>query len=331
MDEIGNMENNCGFAIDGRVPHIPVMLNEVIEGLDIKKDGVYFDGTSGFLGHSQEIIKKLDQNGVIILVDKDKDAIDYIEKKIDFLKTKNNKFPKVIVKHENFKNINTILDDENIDALDGALLDLGVSSLQIDDEERGFSYINNSELDMRMNKNDEFSAKTIVNEYDEEDLANIFFKYGEEKFSKRIAKEIVNSRSEKEICTTKELVDIVERAVPGKFRKKGFKNVKRIFQSLRIEVNNELEILDDSILNIVKKLKPTGRLCVISFNSLEDRIVKRAFVRLEKKSDGNDNNDGCGVYVKKINKKPLIASDEELALNTRAKPAKLRIVEKVYQ
>lgn len=326
----GNQLSESYDSVNGeKIFHIPVMLNEVIEGLNIKEEGKYFDGTSGFLGHSQEIIKRLNKNGIIILVDKDKDAIKYIENKIKELRKNSNSFPKVIIRHGNFKNIKSILEEENIEELDGALLDLGVSSFQLDDKSRGFSYINDCMLDMRMNKDEELNAKTIVNEYDEEDLVNIFFKYGEEKFSKRIASEIVRCRNEKKIETTKELVDIIESAVPAKFRKKGFKNAKRIFQSLRIEVNKELEILEESILNVVSSLKKTGRFCVISFNSLEDRIVKRTFVNLTKKGSDELNEDCLGVVVKKINKKPLVSSEEELALNMRAKPAKLRIVERV--
>lgn len=247
--------------------HIPVLLNECIEGLNIKENGIYVDGTLGGAGHSLEIAKKLKNTGKLIGIDRDEEAI---KKAKDTLKDFNN----VIYVQDNHDNIKEILENLNIEKVDGILLDLGVSSYQIDEETRGFSYIKDSPLDMRMDKTQELTAKEVVNTYSEEDLANIIYKYGEEKFSRQIARKICEYRKTNEIETTTELVQIIEKCVP----KQGQGHpAKRTFQAIRIEVNNEIEPLYNTVVNAIESLKPGGRLCIITFHSLEDRAVKDAY------------------------------------------------------
>ena len=247
--------------------HIPVLLNECIEGLNIKENGIYVDGTLGGAGHSLEIAKKLKNTGKLVGIDRDEEAI---KKAKDTLKDFNN----VIYVQDNHDNIKEILENLNIKKVDGILLDLGVSSYQIDEETRGFSYIKDSPLDMRMDKTQKLTAKEVVNTYSEEDLANIIYKYGEEKFSRQIARKICEYRKTKEIETTTELVQIIEKCVP----KQGQGHpAKRTFQAIRIEVNNEIEPLYNTVVNAIESLKPGGRLCIITFHSLEDRAVKDAY------------------------------------------------------
>ena len=247
--------------------HIPVLLNECIEGLNIKENWIYVDGTLGGAGHSFEIATNLKNTGTLIGIDRDEEAI---KKAKDTLKD----FKNVIYVQDNHDNIKEILERLNIEKVDGILLDLGVSSYQIDEETRGFSYIKNSPLDMRMDKTQKLTAKEVVNTYSEQDLADIIYKYGEEKFSRQIARRICEYRKTKEIETTTELVQIIEKCVP---KQNQGHPAKRTFQAIRIEVNNEIEPLYNTVINAIDSLKPGGRLCIITFHSLEDRAVKDAY------------------------------------------------------
>ena len=248
--------------------HKPVMLNEVIDGLNIKKDGIYVDGTLGGAGHSLEIVKRLSKNGMLIGIDRDEDALKAAKKKLE-------KFENVKYVHGNHDDIKNILKELKIEKVDGILLDLGVSSFQLDEKTRGFSYLSSNDLDMRMDKNQELTAKKVVNEYSEEELTKIFCEYGEEKFAKNIARNIVKERQIKEILKTDELVKIIENSIP-KSKQIGGHPAKRTFQAIRIEVNDEIRPLYNTILDCIDSLKTNGRLCVITFHSLEDRACKDA-------------------------------------------------------
>ena len=302
--------------------HIPVLLNETIEGLNIKPDGIYVDGTIGGAGHSKKIIEKLSENGFLIGIDKDEEALNAAKENL-----KDYKNFKLI--HGNHDNIKEILEKIGIDKVDGILLDLGVSSYQLDEKSRGFSYIGNDKLDMRMDKSQKLSAYEVVNRYKEEKLADLIYKYGEERYSRRIAKNICIARKNKPIETTKELADIIEKSVP--FSKDGHP-AKRTFQAIRIEVNNEIEPLYNTVLDCINLLKNGGRLCIITFHSLEDRAVKEAYKDAEGKCTCPKDLPYCVCGAKTlgkiINKKPIEASKEELEINSRAKSAKLRIFEK---
>lgn len=303
--------------------HIPVLLNECIEGLKIKPNGIYVDGTLGGAGHSKEILKKLSKNGRLIGIDRDTTALKAAKERLK-------EFQNVIYVHNNHDNIKEVLDDLGIEKVDGILLDLGVSSYQLDEETRGFSYIKNSKLDMRMDETQELSAYDVINFYSEEKLANIIYEYGEEKFSRQIARKICEIRKNKEIETTNELADIVKQVVP--FNKKGGHPAKKTFQAIRIEVNNELKPLYDTIVNSIKVLKTGGRLCVITFHSLEDRLVKNAFNDSIGKCVCPPGIPYCVCGSKKlgsiITKKPIIPTEKELLNNSRSASAKLRIFEK---
>jgi len=303
--------------------HISVLLNECIEGLDIKKDGIYVDGTLGGAGHTLKIAERLNNTGNIIGIDRD---IDAINKAKETLKDYTN----VIYVQDNHDNIKGILSKLNIDKVDGILLDLGVSSYQIDEETRGFSYMADSPLDMRMDKGQELTAKKVVNTYSEEKLADIIYKYGEEKFSRQIARKICEYRKIKEIETTKELVEIIEKSVP---RQNQGHPAKRTFQAIRIEVNNEIEPLYNTIANAIDVLKPKGRLCVITFHSLEDRAVKQAYKDYEGKCTCPTDFPYCVCGNKPkgrvITKKPILPTEEEMEKNSRSRSAKLRIFEKI--
>ena len=249
--------------------HKPVMLNEVIENLNIKQDGIYVDGTLGGAGHSLEIIKRLSENGTLIGIDRDIEALSAAKQKL-----KNYKNVKFV--HGNHDDIKNILINLKIANVDGILLDLGVSSYQLDEKSRGFSYLGSNDLDMRMNREQELTAKKVVNEYSEEKLSQIIFEYGEEKFAKVIAKNIVKQRQIKEISKTDELVKIIENSIPKSKQNNGHP-AKRTFQAIRIEVNDEIRPLYNTITDCIDCLKPQGRLCVITFHSLEDRACKDAF------------------------------------------------------
>ena len=302
--------------------HIPVLLEECIEGLNIKKNGIYVDGTLGGAGHSLQIAKKLENTGKLIGIDKDEVAI---QKAKDTLREFNN----VIYVQDNHDNIKEILNKLNIEKVDGILLDLGVSSYQIDEETRGFSYIKTTPLDMRMDKTQELTAEIVINTYPEEKLSEIIYKYGEEKFSRQIAKKICEYRKNKKIETTTELVEIIEKCVPH--QKQGHP-AKRTFQAIRIEVNNEIEPLYNTVMNSIDCLNPDGRLCIITFHSLEDRAVKQAYTDCLGKCICPPDLPYC-VCGKKakgqiITKKPILPTEEEMNKNTRSKSAKLRIFEK---
>ena len=305
--------------------HYSVLKEELINGLNINPDGIYVDATLGYAGDSSEILKRM-KRGFLFAFDQDEEAIKYSD---NILKNINSNY-KII--YSNFKNIKEKLNEEDVFKVDGIIYDLGVSSPQIDEDYRGFSFMKDANLDMRMDLNNPLTAKYIVNNYKLEDLINIFYKYGEEDFSKSIAQSIVKNRSIKEINTTLELVDIIKQGVPYKYFVTKHPE-RRIFQAIRIEVNDELNVLSSSINDAIDMLKPGGRLCVITFHSLEDRIVKKIF---KEKSEVNDLVKGLPIIpdeykpiIKLINKKPIIASDNELEENSRSKSAKLRIIERV--
>lgn len=302
--------------------HIPVLLNECIEGLNIKENGIYVDGTLGGAGHSFEIATNLKNTGTLIGIDRDEEAI---KKAKDTLKD----FKNVIYVQDNHDNIKEILERLNIEKVDGILLDLGVSSYQVDEETRGFSYIKNSPLDMRMDKTQKLTAKEVVNTYSEQDLADIIYKYGEEKFSRQIARRICEYRKTKEIETTTELVQIIEKCVP---KQNQGHPAKRTFQAIRIEVNNEIEPLYNTVINAIDSLKPGGRLCIITFHSLEDRAVKDAYKDSAGKCTCPPDLPYCVCGNKSkgkiITKKPILPTEEEMKINSRSKSAKLRIFEK---
>lgn len=307
--------------------HIPVLLKECIDGLNVKDGGIYFDGTLGGGGHSYEILKKSAPNGRLVATDLDDYAI---SRASESLKEFNGRFE--IVK-DNFKNFLSIKERLGIEKFDGILLDLGVSSFQLDDRERGFSYLDSSvKLDMRMNKGSHLTAEIVVNEYKEEELKKIFFEYGEEKFSGLIAKNIVKFRQNKRILTVGDLNEIIFSSIPKKFQHNGHPS-KRVFQALRIEVNGELEGLYNVLLDMGLSLKSGGRIAVISFHSLEDRIVKKAFKELECDCICDKSLPVCvcgrSKKVDIITKHPIVASEEELKINSRSASAKLRIAQRV--
>ena len=306
--------------------HKPVLLNECIEGLNIKPYGIYVDGTLGGAGHSKEILKRLDKNkGILIGIDRDEEALQAAKQNLS-------EYENVKYVHGNHDNIKEILESLKIDKVDGILLDLGVSSYQLDERNRGFSYLGSNELDMRMDKSQRLTAMEVVNNYKEEHLANIIYEYGEERFSRNIAKNICIERRKKKIETTDELVKIIEKSIPRLNPKEGHP-AKRTFQAIRIEVNNEIKPLEDTIKNSIDVLKPEGRLCVITFHSLEDRAVKQAMNRAKGMCTCPKDIPYCVCGAKElgtvITRKPIIASEEEQRENSRSKSAKLRIFEKI--
>lgn len=304
--------------------HEPVLLKECIQALNIKPAGIYVDGTLGGAGHSLEIVKKLSPKGLLIGIDRDTEALKAAKEKLK-------DYTNVKYVHDNHDNIKQILEELQINGVDGILLDLGVSSYQLDEKNRGFSYIADAELDMRMDKEQKLTAKEVLNTYSEEKLANIIWEYGEERFSRQIAKNICKAREQKKIETTGELVEIIKKSIPLSKQKDGHP-AKRTFQAIRIEVNNEIEPLYNTILDCIDCLNKSGRLAVLTFHSLEDRAVKKAY----KEAEGNCTCPSdlpycvCGAKSqgKIINKKPIEASKEEIERNTRSKSAKLRIFEK---
>ena len=304
--------------------HKPVLLEETIEGLNIKEDGIYVDGTLGGAGHSKEILKRLSSKGILIGIDRDEEALKAGKENLK-------EYSNVKFVHGNHDEIEKILQDLNIEKVDGILLDLGVSSYQLDERNRGFSYLGSNELDMRMDKTQSLTAKKVVNSYSEEELADIIYQYGEERFSRQIAKNICIERKNKEIETTEELVNIIEKSIPA-FAKKDGHPAKRTFQAIRIEVNNEIKPLYNTVRKCIELLKSGGRLCIITFHSLEDRAVKNAFVDAQGKCTCPKDLPYCVCGAKSegkiINKKPIIATEEEQEENSRAKSAKLRIFEK---
>ena len=301
--------------------HVSVLLNECLDALNIKDDGIYVDCTLGGAGHSSHILQRLSKDGLLVGIDQDTDALKAAGER---LKEYENK--KLV--HNNFHNIDSILEPK----VDGILMDLGVSSYQLDEGERGFSYMKDAPLDMRMNRDREFSAYDVVNSYSMEDLWRIIRDYGEEKFAKRVAEFIVNRREEKPIETTLELVDIIKAAIPAKARREGPHPAKRTFQAIRIEVNGELEILNKAIEDGVNRLNKGGRMAIITFHSLEDRIVKLKFRELANPCTCPKEFPICVCgkkpLVKLISRKAIDPSKEEVEENPRSRSAKLRVIER---
>jgi len=306
--------------------HISVLFEETMEALNIQADGIYADGTLGGGGHSFGILSR-SKKGCLIGIDQDADAICAAKKRLEPFSGR------VTYVNRNFSCIRSILEDLQIEQLDGAVLDLGVSSYQLDEAERGFSYMHDSMLDMRMNRNAEKNAYTVVNTYSKEELSRIFFEYGEEKWSKRVAEFIVEKRAQKPIETTFELVEIIKAAIPKGARQEGSHPAKRIFQAIRIEVNEELTILEEAIRDFVSVLKPGGRLAVITFHSLEDRIVKKTMQDLASGCTCPRDFPICVCnkkpQVEVITRKPILPSEKEQEENSRSKSAKLRVAEKL--
>lgn len=307
--------------------HVSVMLKECIDALNLKSGGIYFDGTLGGGGHSYEILKKSAPDGKVIATDLDDYAIGRAKERLSEFGDR------LTVIKDNFKNFPEIKDRLNIEGFDGILLDLGVSSFQLDDRSRGFSYLKGDEkLDMRMDSGSPFSAETVVNEYKESDLKRIISEYGEERFAANIAKNIVIERKKNAITTVGQLNDIIEKSIPAKFKHDGHPS-KRTFQAIRIEVNGELDGLYETVIAMTRGLKRGGRIAILTFHSLEDRIVKRAFRELETDCICDKSLPVCVCGKKReaiiITKHPITASEEELSLNLRAKSAKLRIAERV--
>nr|WP_294680549.1 16S rRNA (cytosine(1402)-N(4))-methyltransferase RsmH [uncultured Anaerotignum sp.] len=308
--------------------HVSVLLQECIDNLNIKPDGIYVDGTMGGGGHSLEIAKRL-KSGRLICIDQDPNAHEAAGKRLAEYKDR------ITFVRDNFGNIKSILDSLGIEKIDGMLLDIGVSSHQLDEAERGFSYQQDAPLDMRMNPDKPFSAYEVVNEYDEDELDRVIFTYGEERWARRIAQFIVKEREAKPIETTGELVEIIKKAVPKGARKDGPHPAKRTFQAIRIEVNGELDVLQQAIDDVAARLSVGGRLCIITFHSLEDRIVKEAFRKQENPCICPPQFPVC-VCGKKplgrvITRKPILPSREELEVNPRSRSAKLRVLEGVAQ
>ena len=303
--------------------HKSVLLQECIDGLNIKPNGVYVDGTMGGAGHSKEIAKKISDTGLLIGIDRDEEAICVAKERLK-------EFPNVTFVHDNHDNILNILDNLNLDGVDGILLDLGVSSYQLDERNRGFSYMGEAALDMRMDRTQELTAKEVVNSYSEEELAKILWEYGEEKFSRRIARNICEYRKNKTIETTLELVEIIEKSVP---RTNDGHPAKRTFQAIRIEVNDEIKPLYKTVKDSIEALNPGGRLCIITFHSLEDRAVKNAYVEASGKCICPPGLPYCVCGAKSIGtiitRKPILPTKEEQEENSRSKSAKLRIFEKI--
>lgn len=306
--------------------HVSVLLEETIENLKIKKDGIYVDGTLGGGGHAYHIAQKLSDKGRLIGIDQDDEAICAAKQRLDEFSEK------ITIVRSNYCMIKDVLSDLHIDFVDGILLDLGVSSYQLDNVERGFSYRYDTPLDMRMDRRATISAKEIINEYSEIEIFHIIKDYGEDKFAKNIAKHIARARQEKPIETTGELNRIIEAAIPAKMRMSGGHPSKRTFQAVRIACNRELEVLKESVDEMISLLHPGGRLCIITFHSLEDRIVKTLFKK-------NENPCTCPPHFpmcvcgnvskgKVITRKPMLPSEEEMEANSRAKSAKLRVFEK---
>ena len=306
--------------------HISVLYNETLDSLNIKDGGTYVDGTLGGGGHSRGILGRA-KNIRLIGIDRDLEAIKAASERLKEFGEQ------VTIVNNNFSQIKQILKELNIEKIDGAVLDLGVSSYQLDNAKRGFSYMHDAKLDMRMNPNDKLSAYEVVNNYTKDELTQIFYEYGEEKWSARVAEFIVDRRKQKPVETTLELVDIIKAAIPKKVRVEGSHPAKRIFQAIRIEVNNELGILKDAINDIVDVLNPGGRIAVITFHSLEDRIIKKTFSELAMGCVCPKDFPICVCnkqpVVKIIDKKPILPTDKEENENPRSKSAKLRTAEKI--
>ena len=305
--------------------HKSVLLKETIDGLKIKPDGIYVDGTLGGGGHASEVARRLSDKGSIIGIDQDAAAIEAAGIRLK------NFGEKVTIVRSNYCDMKSQLGKLGIDKVDGIVLDLGVSSYQLDTAERGFSYREDAPLDMRMDRRQKMTARDIVNDYAEADLYRVIRDYGEDKFAKNIAKHIVQARAMKPVETTAELSEIIRASIPMKFQKKSGHPAKRTFQAIRIELNRELDVLRDSLDDMIDLLNPGGRLCIITFHSLEDRIVKSAFRKNENPCTCPPDFPVCVCGKKSkgsiITKKPILPSEEELEYNSRSKSAKLRIFE----
>jgi len=305
--------------------HISVLLDEAINKLNLKENGIYVDATLGYGGHASKILKKV-KRGYLFAFDQDSEAINYSTNRLSSIGTN------FTIVNANFKNLKEELKKRNITKVDGILFDLGVSSPELDEDYRGFSFHKDAKLDMRMNQNQNFCAKDVVNKYTEEKLKDIFYKYGEDKFSPRIAKKIVEYRKTKEIETTLELVDIIKSAVPIKDRIKKHP-ARQIFQAIRIEVNDELNVLSQALEQSLDLLNVGGRVVVITFHSLEDKIVKKYFKKMsevEEKLKGLPNiDDHLLPDYKLVNRKPIIPTEKEINVNPRSRSAKMRVIEKI--
>lgn len=306
--------------------HIPIMLEAVLSGLNIKEDGIYVDGTLGGAGHSYEIARRLSDKGRLIGIDQDKDAIEAATERLK-------EFQNINIVRNNYVNIRTVLGGLGIDKVDGILLDIGVSSYQLDNSERGFSYREDAPLDMRMDQSVDYTAQDIVNDYSEEELRRIISVYGEEKFAPRIAANIVKAREISRIETTYQLNDIIKESIPAAARRTGGNPSKKTYQAIRIELNKELTVLEDALEDMIDLLNPGGRLAIISFHSLEDRIVKNAFRTAENPCICPPEFPVCTCGRKSkgkvITRKPIVADEKELEINPRSSSAKLRVFERV--
>jgi 16S rRNA (cytosine1402-N4)-methyltransferase len=305
--------------------HCPVLLDECIQGLNIKPEGIYIDGTLGRAGHSREIAKRL-TTGRLICIDRDQAALDAAQTRLaEYME-------RVTLVHDNFSHIPQVLDSLGLEKVDGVLLDLGVSSPQLDDPERGFSYMHDAPLDMRMDQTQSLTAETVVNQWPEQELSWIFSRYGEERYSRQVASAIVRAREKAPIHTTLELVDVIRSAMPAAALREKQHPAKRVFQAIRIAVNDELSACSQAVDNIIPRLNPGGRLCIITFHSLEDRLVKNGY---------QEHARGCTCppefpicvcgktpAIRMVPKKPILPSNEEIKRNPRARSAKLRIAEK---
>lgn len=307
--------------------HTPVLLDQCIENLNIRPDGIYVDGTLGGGGHSFHICERLSEQGMLIGIDRDRDALEAAEKRLREFSCR-----KYFVQ-SNYADIRTVLAEKGIEKIDGALLDIGVSSFQLDNAERGFSYMQDAPLDMRMNREDDLTAYDVVNSYDRDELTRIIREYGEERWASRIAAFIVRARAEKAVESTSELVELIKEAIPARARRSGPHPAKRTFQAIRIEVNDELGELSRAVDEYLDVMNPGGRLCIITFHSLEDRIVKQ---KLQKRADPCTCPPEfpvcvCGkkADIRKVTRKPIVAEASELDLNPRARSAKLRVCEKI--
>lgn len=311
---------------EGKFKHISVLLNETIDNLEVKPEGTYVDGTLGGGGHSYEIAKKLNSLGRLIGFDQDEAAIEAAGKRLE-------EFENVTIIRSNYRYMKEELNKIGVPLVDGIILDLGVSSYQLDTAERGFSYRTDSPLDMRMDNRKALTAKDIVNTYSLEELERIIRDYGEDKFARNIAKHIVSSREEKEIQTTGELVEIIKASIPMKIQKTMGHPAKQTFQAIRIELNEELTVLNESLETMIDMLKPGGRICIITFHSLEDRIVKTIFKNAQDPCTCPKSLPMCVCGKKSkgrvITRKPILPSDEEMEMNSRSKSAKLRVFEKI--
>ncbi|SNU05255.1 16S rRNA (cytosine1402-N4)-methyltransferase [Lachnospiraceae bacterium] len=305
--------------------HIPIMLDAVLEGLDIKPDGTYVDGTLGGAGHSSEIAKRLSEEGSLIGIDQDIDAIKAATERLE-------SFKNIHIVRNNYVNIKSVLSELGINGVDGILLDIGVSSYQLDNYERGFSYREDALLDMRMDQSADYTAQDIVNDYSEAELRRIISLYGEEKFAGRIASNIVKARETKRIETTFELNEIIKASIPAAARRTGGNPSKKTYQAIRIELNKELTVLEDALDDMIDALNPGGRLVIITFHSLEDRIVKNKFKTAENPCICPPEFPVCTCGRKSkgrvITRKPIVADEKELEVNPRSSSAKLRIFEK---